>query len=87
MTRFTFLTRFSCCSRTKASSPKLSVQAANPNNEEFGEDRLIHLLLANRERSAIDLQRILLEAVASFSGQALQDDATLMIVSRLQSQS
>ena len=87
MTRFTFSKRFNCCSRTKASSPKLSVQAANPNNEEFGEDRLIHLLLANRERSAIDLQRILLEAVASFSGQALQDDATLMIVSRLQSQS
>jgi sigma-B regulation protein RsbU (phosphoserine phosphatase) len=56
-------------------------EAANPNDEEFGEDRLIHLLIKNRQRSAVELQGILLEAVVSFSGQSLQDDATLMIAS------
>ena len=56
-------------------------EAANSKHEEFGEDRLIRLLLGNRQRSAGELQRILWDAVASFTGRPLQDDATLMIVS------
>ena len=55
-------------------------EAANAQSEEFGEGRLIRLLLENRQAPAPELQRLLLEAVASFTSQPLQDDATLMIV-------
>ena len=56
-------------------------EATNLQREEFGEDRLIQLLRENKDLPAVDLQAVLLEAVASFAGQPLQDDATLMIVS------
>src|SRR5262249_48336571 len=56
-------------------------EATNLQREEFGEDRLIRLLHENRKLSAVELQAVLLNAVASFAGQPLQDDATLMIVS------
>lgn len=56
-------------------------EAANSRDEEFGEGRLIRLLLEQRHLPATELRQVLLEAIASFAGQALQDDATLMIVS------
>jgi sigma-B regulation protein RsbU (phosphoserine phosphatase) len=56
-------------------------EATNSADEEFGEDRLIRLLVEQRHASSAELQQILLQAVAAFAGQALQDDATLMIVS------
>ncbi len=56
-------------------------EASNDKAEEFGEKRLIEVLLEHRHLPAADLQRVLLEAVASFGGQALQDDATFLIVS------
>jgi len=56
-------------------------EANNGQSEEFREDRLIQLLLEHRQVPPADLQQTLLEAVACFSGQTLQDDATLMIVS------
>ena len=58
-------------------------EAANAGQVEFGEERLIRFLLEHRELPAAELQRRLLETVASFTGQGLQDDATLMILSVL----
>jgi sigma-B regulation protein RsbU (phosphoserine phosphatase) len=55
-------------------------EAANGRDEEFGDGRLVQLLVEHRHLPAAELQRILLDAVASFAGQTLQDDATLMIV-------
>ena len=56
-------------------------EASDMSGEEFGEQRFIRLLIENRDLPAIELQRLLLDAVAGFTGQGLQDDATLMIVS------
>src|SRR5262249_29494373 len=56
-------------------------EARNAREEEFGEHELIRLVLEHRRRAPAELQRILLESLASFAGPALQDDATLMIVS------
>ena len=56
-------------------------EASNNLGEEFGEDRLIRLLVEHRESGAAGLQQTVLETVAMFAGRPLQDDATLMIVS------
>jgi len=56
-------------------------EAANNRHEEFGEDRLIHLLHEYHHLTDTELQQALLDAVTSFAGRSLQDDATLMIVS------
>jgi sigma-B regulation protein RsbU (phosphoserine phosphatase) len=56
-------------------------EASDGRNEEFGEDRLIQLLIDHRKLPADALQEKLLERVAAFAGQPLQDDATLMILS------
>ena len=55
-------------------------EAMNDQNEEFGEDRLIDLLLQYRHMGAAELHKTVIDADASFARQALQDDATLMIV-------
>jgi sigma-B regulation protein RsbU (phosphoserine phosphatase) len=49
-------------------------------DEEFGEQRLIDLTVANRTCSAPALQARLAEAVAAFSGGRFQDDATLIVL-------
>jgi sigma-B regulation protein RsbU (phosphoserine phosphatase) len=46
---------------------------------EFGEQRLIDLIVANRACSAPALQARLAEAVAAFTGGHFQDDATLIV--------
>ena len=56
-------------------------EATNDSDEEFGENRLIRLLVDRRELGDTELHQKLLESVTSFAGRALQDDATLMIVS------
>lgn len=56
------------------------VEAANPKDEEFGERRLIHLLLESRAATARDLQIKILNAAAKFTGGEFQDDATLLVV-------
>jgi sigma-B regulation protein RsbU (phosphoserine phosphatase) len=58
-------------------------EATNRLDQEFGEDRLMRLLVENRALPSAALQRILLENVASFAAQDLQDDATFLIVSML----
>ena len=55
-------------------------EARNQADEEFGEPRLLEALLLHRTCSAPALQARLADAVATFTGGALQDDATLMVL-------
>lgn len=48
--------------------------------EEFGEERLISLLVENRELDAVRLQAMVMSSVAEFSGGDFQDDATLIVL-------
>jgi sigma-B regulation protein RsbU (phosphoserine phosphatase) len=48
--------------------------------EEFGEERLLTVLLENRQLSAGELQARILAEVAKFSGGRFEDDATLVVV-------
>jgi sigma-B regulation protein RsbU (phosphoserine phosphatase) len=54
--------------------------ARNAADEEFGEDRLIAAVVANRACSAPALEARLSECVAAFTADSLQDDATLIVV-------
>jgi sigma-B regulation protein RsbU (phosphoserine phosphatase) len=56
-------------------------EATNERDEDFGENRLLDLLLQHHNLPDAELQQTLLHAVGSFAGRPLQDDATLMIVS------
>jgi sigma-B regulation protein RsbU (phosphoserine phosphatase) len=55
-------------------------EARNAADEEFGEDRLIAAIVANRACSAPALEARLSECMASFTSDSLQDDATLIVV-------
>jgi sigma-B regulation protein RsbU (phosphoserine phosphatase) len=55
-------------------------EAANIHEEEFGEERLIQLISALRDRGAHELKNRILQAVATFTGGRAQDDATLVVV-------
>jgi sigma-B regulation protein RsbU (phosphoserine phosphatase) len=57
-------------------------EAENEDGEEFGEDRLVQLLVEGKDLSTAALQKSILDAVQAFARQGLQDDATLMIVSK-----
>jgi len=57
-------------------------EARNGQDEEFGEERLLRLVQEHRELSAGSLQRVLLDELEFFAAGPLQDDATLMIVSK-----
>jgi sigma-B regulation protein RsbU (phosphoserine phosphatase) len=48
--------------------------------EEFGEERLVTVLLEHRHLSAAELQERILAEVAKFSGGRFEDDATLVVV-------
>ncbi|HEV7920703.1 MAG TPA: SpoIIE family protein phosphatase [Thermoanaerobaculia bacterium] len=50
-------------------------------DEQFGEDRLAELVVANRELSAQGLQAVLVEAISTFSAGELEDDLTLVVLS------
>lgn len=53
----------------------------NPDGEEFGEGRLIDLLVAHRGLSAERLQQTIMQSLAGFSGESFHDDATLIVAS------
>jgi phosphoserine phosphatase RsbU/P len=55
-------------------------EAFNAGDEEFGEPRLVDLVVANRACSAPALQARLAGAVADFSDGRFQDDATLIVM-------
>jgi sigma-B regulation protein RsbU (phosphoserine phosphatase) len=57
-------------------------EAENEQDQEFGEDRLMQLLADGKELSTADLQKSILDAVHAHARHGLQDDATLMIVSK-----
>jgi serine phosphatase RsbU (regulator of sigma subunit)/FixJ family two-component response regulator len=53
----------------------------NTDGEEFGEERLNSLLIANRALGAADLQKAVMSTVSKFGGGDFQDDATLIVLS------
>lgn len=54
-------------------------EIANATGEEFGEERLMDLLRANRALGAEAMQKRVMAAIADFSGGNFQDDATLIV--------
>jgi sigma-B regulation protein RsbU (phosphoserine phosphatase) len=56
-------------------------EARTADGEEFGEERLVRLLLGNINETAAGLQSRILTAVSDFTGGDFQDDATLLVVS------
>jgi sigma-B regulation protein RsbU (phosphoserine phosphatase) len=55
-------------------------EACNSDDEEFGEERLLHVLQENTASSAVEIQKQILQSVAAFSRGTWQDDATLLVV-------
>jgi phosphoserine phosphatase RsbU/P len=55
-------------------------EAHVPEGEEFGEARLLELLEKNRDASAEDLQKIVLQAAGEFCRGHWHDDATLIVI-------
>jgi phosphoserine phosphatase RsbU/P len=56
-------------------------EANSPGGEEFGEERLRHLLIANRSLGAEELQRKIFAAASEFCAASFRDDVTLVVVS------
>jgi sigma-B regulation protein RsbU (phosphoserine phosphatase) len=54
-------------------------EIVNAENEEFGEERLVELLRANRKLDAEAMQKRVMAAVVEFSGGNFHDDATLIV--------
>jgi len=55
-------------------------EASDPENEEYGESRLLRLLEENRGASAVELQRKILTAAGEFCRGIWHDDATLIVI-------
>lgn len=55
-------------------------EVRNATGEEFGEARLRELLVQERDRSASDLQSLMMDAAMEFSGGQFEDDVASMIV-------
>lgn len=54
-------------------------EIANADEQEFGEQRLMDLICANRALDAEAMQKRVMAAIAEFSGGNFQDDATLIV--------
>jgi sigma-B regulation protein RsbU (phosphoserine phosphatase) len=55
-------------------------EASDPENEEYGDGRLLRLLDENRGASAVELQRKILTAAGEFCHGQWHDDATLIVI-------
>ena len=55
-------------------------EAQNENGEEFGEERLQELLLANTNLSAAEVRERVIAAVTEFGGGSFYDDVTLLVL-------
>ena len=55
-------------------------EALSPDGDEFGDDRLVDLIRANRTASADALATTLADTQAAWTGGSAQDDATLIVV-------
>jgi len=58
-------------------------EARNENEEEFGRERLLEVLMANRQRSAAEMRDGILDEVTRFSGAQPQPDDWTFIVARV----
>ncbi|HVN06417.1 MAG TPA: SpoIIE family protein phosphatase [Bryobacteraceae bacterium] len=54
-------------------------EISNANDEEFGEERLMEVLRANRALDAEGMQKRVMAAIVDFSGGKFQDDASLIV--------
>ena len=54
-------------------------EAVNAKGEEFGEQRLLHLLIERRHLGATALQETVVDSVKRFSGGRLKDDSTVVV--------
>jgi serine phosphatase RsbU (regulator of sigma subunit) len=55
-------------------------EARNQSGEEYGEERLTHLLRNHTRANAAEMQRIVMEAVSEFARGDFHDDVTLLVV-------
>jgi sigma-B regulation protein RsbU (phosphoserine phosphatase) len=55
-------------------------EATDAGGEEFGEKRLLDLILKNRRRGASELQQSIMAAVKEFCGDEFHDDAALIVL-------
>jgi phosphoserine phosphatase RsbU/P len=55
-------------------------EASDPDEDEFGDARMLQLLQANRSAVANDLQKHILDTVAAFNRGNWQDDATVLVL-------
>jgi phosphoserine phosphatase RsbU/P len=55
-------------------------EAVDEGGEQFGEERLVELLLRHRELSAEELREVLFDAVSEFCRQTFDDDVAVMVV-------
>jgi sigma-B regulation protein RsbU (phosphoserine phosphatase) len=57
------------------------IEARNPGNEEYGEERLISAIIEHRDLSAADIEKSILRSVKEWTSDAEQeDDLTLVVV-------
>ena len=56
-------------------------EALDSHGADFGEERLVDLLIKNRGASASELQERLIEAISEFSGGSFNDDVTSVVLS------
>ena len=56
------------------------VEASNASGEDFGEESLREVAIANRQQTAEELKQTILAAVMDHCGSQLQDDATLLVI-------
>jgi serine phosphatase RsbU (regulator of sigma subunit) len=56
------------------------VEASDASGQDFGEERLRELAIANRQQTAEELKETILSAVMRHCGLQLQDDATLLVI-------
>jgi len=54
-------------------------EAVNAKGEEYGEQRLLHLLIENRRLGATVLRQTVVDSVKRFSGGRLKDDSTVVV--------
>lgn len=59
-------------------------EAHSPGDELFGVDRLLEIVKANRDQSALAISERLQREVQDFSGSSLHDDVTTVVVKHLQ---
>jgi sigma-B regulation protein RsbU (phosphoserine phosphatase) len=55
-------------------------EAMTDEGDEFGDERLIEIIMSNRRLPAGELARVTMEAVKAWTGGGFQDDATLIVV-------